>query len=148
MTCSAVIVVDELPPQVVVDKRGCKRPSRLRTCSVSTHPTFTRQTVCEFNTVLRPKPLLPWSRLSTRVFHYLHTPSTHSVSARSVEILTSPIYAVYCTGVVSNIPNRPCCYLFVLLQNNVVSPFSQKLWISKCRYCIEPSECEFLREPE
>ena len=38
MTCSAVLVVDELLPQAVVDRRCCKRPSRLRIWSVAHTP--------------------------------------------------------------------------------------------------------------
>ena len=72
MTCSAVLVVDELQLLAVVDRRCCLRPSRLRNWRVCTHPMFTRQTASELATIYRTKSFCPESAHSTRVIHSLH----------------------------------------------------------------------------
>ena len=79
---SAVLVVDELRRQAV-DRRCCKRPSRLRNWSVCTHPTFTRRTASELTTVHRPNPLLPSSGFffqESPILHILDTQRVCSVS--------------------------------------------------------------------
>ena len=78
---SAVLVVDELQRQAV-DRRCCKRPSRLRNWIVCTHPTFTGRTASELITVHRPKPLLPSSGLfqESSILHILDTQRVYSVS--------------------------------------------------------------------
>ena len=78
---SAVLVVDELQRQAV-DRRCCKRPSRLRNWSVCTPPTFTRRTASELITVHRPKPLLPSSGLfqESSILHILDRQRVCSVS--------------------------------------------------------------------
>ena len=78
---SVVLVVDELQRQAV-DKRCCKRPSRLRNWIVCTPPTFTCRTAPERITVHRPKPLLPSSGLfqESSILHILDTQRVCSVS--------------------------------------------------------------------
>ena len=78
---SAVLVVDELQRQAV-DRRCCKRPSRLRSWSVRTPPTFTRRTASELITVHRPKPLLPSTGpfQESSILHILDTQRVYSVS--------------------------------------------------------------------
>ena len=94
---SAALEIDDLQQQAV-DRRCCKKPSRLRNWSVCTHPTFTRRTGSELFTVYRPKPCLPSSGLFKS--HPFFTSSTHSVSAQSVQQLTAPILAAYVRSII------------------------------------------------
>ena len=78
---SAVLVVNELRWQAV-DRRCCKRPSRLRNWSICTHATFTRRTASELITVHCPKPLLPSSGpfQESSILHILDAQRVCSVS--------------------------------------------------------------------
>ena len=93
-----MLVVDELQRQAV-DRRCCKKPSRLRNWSVCTPPTFTRRTASELITVHRPKPLLP----SSGLFHessFLHILDTQRICSVSLTTDSANLCRDYCRSII------------------------------------------------